>query len=75
MVIKMIKEFRGEIDDLSENLSKEILSIKKNRKIIKKSEIKNTVYEMNKTLERNKNQTNGAEEARGEYNRKHPIRK
>ena len=42
MVIRMLRDLRGRMDDLSENLNKEIVSIKKNIETIKKSEMKNT---------------------------------
>ena len=53
MVKKMFKNHRGRMDDLSENLNKEIVIIKKEIEAIKKnqSEMKNTVSEMKTILE------------------------
>ena len=49
----MLKEQKGRISDLSENLNKEIVSIKKNIETIKsnQSEIKNIITEKKNTLE------------------------
>ena len=38
MVIKMFKSLRGRLDDLSENLKKEVVSIKKDIEAIKKNQ-------------------------------------
>ena len=38
----MLKDIKGRMNDFSENLNKEIVSIKKNIETIKKSEMKNT---------------------------------
>lgn len=46
MALRMPKELRGRVDELSKNLMQEILSIKKDQ-----SEMKNTISEMENTLE------------------------
>ena len=53
MVIRMLKNPRGRMDDFSENLNKEIVSMKKDIETIEKnqSEMKNTITEMKNTLE------------------------
>ena len=53
IVIRMLKDLRGGMDDLSENLNKEIVSIKNDIDTIKKnqSEIKTTISEIKNTLE------------------------
>ena len=50
--IRMLKELRGRVDGLSENLNKAIGNTKLERKNIKKnkSEMKNTLTEMKNTL-------------------------
>ena len=39
MVIRMLKDLRGRTDDLSENLNKEIVSIKRDIETIKKNQL------------------------------------
>ena len=52
-VIQMLKDLRGRMDDLSENINKERVSTKKDMETIeeKQPEIKNMVSEMKNTLE------------------------
>ena len=52
-VIQMLKDLRGRMDDLSENINKERVSTKKDMETIeeKQLEMKNTVSEMKNTLE------------------------
>ena len=53
MVIRMLKNFRERMDDLSENLNKEIVGTKKEKETLKKqSEMKNAISEMKTSLER-----------------------
>ena len=58
LVIRMIKELRGRVDDLSKNFNKEIKTEMENI-IRSQSEMKNTISEMKSTLERI---TNGMEQ-------------
>ena len=53
MVIRMLNELRGRMDEHNENLNREIVSIKKDIETIKKkqTEMKNTITEMKITIE------------------------
>ena len=53
MVIRMLKDLRGTMDDISDNLKQEIISIEKDIETINtnQSEIKNTISEVKNTLE------------------------
>ena len=73
MVIRILKELRGRIDELSENFNKKIVSIKQDIETMIKnqSEMKNTISEMKNTLKgiRGLNQQFGRQGSR-----KYPIR-
>ena len=53
MVIRMLKDIRGRINVLSENLNKQMVNILENIEIIKKNqwETKNTISEVKNILE------------------------
>ena len=53
MIIKLLNELRGRLDEHNENLNREIVSIKKDMETIKKNwkEMKNTITKMKNTLE------------------------
>ena len=53
LVIKMLHELRGSVDEFSDNFNKEIKNIRMEMKIIKgnQSEMKNTLFEMKSILD------------------------
>ena len=64
MIIKMLNEHMGRMDEHNENLNREIVSIKKDIETIKKNqtEIRNTITEMKNTLEGFNNRLDKAED-------------